>query len=151
MKTEAPAPKRMGRPPSASPIKQPFSVSLDSRVVEGLRKYGGDNLSKGVGKAVGVVAERTGCSAALPDVRPALAGPVRAANGKAKATKKYAGGRVAKTKSRPLGRPVVGIARRVRTNVHLYPTDIEQLRILGGGVVSEGIERAAVWVRAVRL
>ena len=141
--------KRAGRPPTDGPIKQPISVTLDSRVAEGLRKYGDNNLSNGVGLAVAEATDRAGLAAALPDVRAVLAAPAPKAKTKLKGKTKSKRGE--KAASRPLGRPIVGLAPRVRTNIQLYPQVVEQLRILGDGVVSAGIERAAVLVRAVRL
>ena len=128
---------------------------LDPRVAEGLRAYGDDNLSIGVALAAAKAAERAGMAGALPDVRPAMSG----APPKPKAKIKTKGKGKGKTKTkaaadasgRGVGRPVVGIAPRIRTNLHLYPAVVEQLRIFGDGVVAQGIERAAILVRAVRL
>ncbi len=145
MKTAPTATKRMGRPPTGRPIKLPITVMFDERVAEGLRAYGGDNLSVGVARAAAAAAERAGTAPlkALPDVRDAMAGPgVKAkANAKAKGKPKAAG----------RGRPVLGVEPRVRKKVHLYPELVEQLRVFGDGIVSLGIERAALFVRAVRL
>jgi hypothetical protein len=118
---------------------------LDERVAEGLRAYGDDNLSVGVARAAAAAAERAGTVPlkALPDLRDARAGP----RAQAKARTKEKG----KSKPDRRGRPVIGEEPRVRKNVHLYPELVEQLRILGDGIVSLGIERSALFVRAVRL
>jgi uncharacterized protein (DUF4415 family) len=153
MKTQLTSPKRKGRPPTDGPIKRPFNVMLDPRVAEGLRAYGDDNLSIGVALAAAKAAERAGMGGALPDVRTAMSG----APSKPRAKTKTKGKGKTKTKAaadasgRGVGRPVVGIAPRIRTNLHLYPAVVEQLRIFGDGVVAQGIERAAILVRAVRL
>ena len=145
MKTQLTSPKRMGRPPTDGPIKRPFNVMLDPRVAEGLRAYGDDNLSIGVALAAAKAAARAGMGGALPDVRTAMSGAPSKPRAKTK-TKA-----AADASGRGVGRPVVGIAPRVRTNLHLYPAVVEQLRIFGDGVVAQGIERAAILVRAVRL
>jgi uncharacterized protein (DUF4415 family) len=129
----------MGRPPTGRPIKRPINVMLDERIADALRTYGDDNLSAGVARAAAAAAERGGTAppTALPDVREAMAGSGAQAKSSAKAS-----GR---------GRPLAGVRPRVRTNLHLYPELVEQLRAFGDGVVSRGIERAALFVRAVRL
>jgi hypothetical protein len=118
---------------------------LDERVAEGLRAYGDDNLSVGVARAAAAAAERSGIAPlkALPDVRDAMSGPGVHAKARTKVERRTKAGR--------RGRPVVGLDPRVRKNVHLYPELVEQLRVFGDGIVSLGIERAALFVRAVRL
>ena len=142
MKKLPTAAKRLGRPRTGRPIKRPINVMLDQRVAEGLRAYGDDNLSLGVARAATAAAERAGTAPlrALPDLRDAMAD--HRAQSKART----------KGKSKPdrRGRPVIGEEPRVRKNVHLYPELVEQLRILGDGIVSLGIERSALFVRAVR-
>jgi hypothetical protein len=151
MKTQLTSPKRMGRPPTDGPIKRPFNVMLDPRVAEGLRAYGDDNLSIGVALAAAKAAERAGMRGALPDVRTAMSGVPSKPRAKTKGKGKTKIKAAADASGRGVGRPVVGIAPRVRTNLHLYPAVVEQLRIFGDGVVAQGIERAAILVRAVRL
>jgi hypothetical protein len=115
---------------------------LDPRVADGLRAYGDDNLSAGVALAAAEAAERVGPKErkrALPDVREAMAAAPPNPD------------HIAKGSGRSLGRPLVGISPRVRTNLQLFPAVVEQLRIFGDGVVSQGIERAAILVRAVYL
>ena len=124
---------------------------LDPRVAEGLRAYGDDNLSIGVALAAAKAAERAGMGGALPDVRPAMSGAPPKAKTKTKGKGKTKTKAAADASGRGVGRPVVGIAPRIRTNLHLYPAVVEQLRIFGDGVVAQGIERAAILVRAVRL
>ena len=147
MHTPPIAAKRRGRPPTGRPVKRPVQVMLDERVAEALRVYGDDNLSIGVALAAAKAAARVGIDALkpLPDVRTAMAGTA------AKAKAKVRGKAKAKTAAKAAGRPVVGVAPRVRTNLHLYPELVEQLRVFGDGIVSQGIERAAIFVRAVRL
>jgi hypothetical protein len=138
MKAPPIVPKRLGRPPTGGPLKRPVNVMLDSRVAEGLRAYGDGNLSAGVALAAEKAAQLSAAkvSLALPDVRRVLAAPPK--------------GRV-KVAQRDAGRPVIGLAPRVRTNLQMYPELVEQLRLFGEGNVSRGIERAAVIVRAARL
>jgi hypothetical protein len=147
MKKPLTAAKCVGRPPTGRPIKRPINVMFDERVAEGLRAYGDDNLSVGVARAAAATAERAGSAPlkALPDLRDGVAG----AGAQAKATTKKKG--KSKPDRRGPGRPVIGEEPRIRKNVHLYPEMVEQLRMLGDGIVSLGIERAALFVRAVRL
>jgi len=149
MKTASSPRKRLGRPPTNRPLKRPVNVMLDPRVAEGLRAYGAGNLSGGVALAAQNAGERVGAKRALPDVRAAMAGEPRTLEPRTdgKSTRKPDG----LGAGRPLGRPLVGVAPRVRTTIQLYPAVVEQLRFFGDGVVAQGIERAAVLVRAVRL
>lgn len=143
MATPSTAAKRLGRPPTGRPVKRPINVMLDERIAEGLRVYGDDNLSVGVARAAAAAAERGGAAplTALPDVRRVMAGPGVGIKVRSKI----------KERGSVRGRPLVGVRPRVRTNLHLYPELVEQLRVFGDGVVSRGIERAALLVRAVRL
>ena len=137
MKKVLNTPKRMGRPPTGGPLKRPINVMLDSRVAEGLRVYGDDNLSKGVELAAKNAFRADKAElAALPDVRVPLA-----------EGRKPPGNR----KTKKSGRPVAGLSHRVRTTIQMYPELVEELRTFGDGIVSRGIERAALLSGATRL
>lgn len=109
------------------PRKRSVAVMLDPRVDKQLRLYGDDNLSAGVARAAEVALKKFG-RVELPETtrKPAPATGVR-------------------------GRPLVGALRRKRTNVMMYPQLINLLRVFGKKNVSDGIERAAIAARAVKL
>jgi hypothetical protein len=109
------------------PRKINVAVMLDPRVDEQLRHYGKDNLSAGVARAAEAALKKFG-RVELPATprKPAPATGVR-------------------------GRPLLGALRRKRTNVMMYPDLNKLLRVFGGKNVSDGIERAAIAARAVKL
>jgi hypothetical protein len=80
-----------------------------------------------------------------------MAGPAPKGKATVKAKAKSKSKAKAKSAGGGAGRPVVGVTPRVRTHLYLYPELVEQLRVFGDGIVSQGIERAAIFVRAVRL
>lgn len=126
----------MGRPRAKGPVKRPLNVTLDSRVIDGLRGFGDGNVSAGLALAV-KQARLTydGKSVALPDVDDALA----------------RGRETGTTTRKKVGRPIRGPERRVRTTIQIYAATFDHLRKFGEGVVARGIERAAVFVGAVVL
>lgn len=116
--TSPDAKRGRGRPRAAAMQKLALNVMLAPVVAEQLRAYGNGNLSAGIARAAATTA-------------PRLEQPTKAAGGVA----------------RPVGRPPLGEPNKKRVCVTLYADAAKQLRQLGDGNLSGGIERAAIAVR----
>ncbi len=144
----SPPSPRVARPPAtrrrAPSDRRTFNVTIDPRIAKGLRAVGGrlhkdGNYGQLVAGLRMVIQEalvrRRGNKNPLPDVRPLVA----------------AGRKVSRDRSRDDGRPYVGPKKRVRTQLYLAPDLYDALVMFGDGVVSDGIDRVAVYMGVVEL
>jgi len=128
--------KPPGRKPSPDRRRGPVHVMIDRRISEGLRRIGDGNLSAGVALVIQKAKKRRhGSTSPLPDVRAVL-GLARKRSDDAK---------------RPVGNPILGTEKRLRTTIQLFPEEAELLWHFGDEVVSQGIERAALFTGDVTL
>jgi hypothetical protein len=123
---------RLARNPDSS--KAEFNVMLDPRVADKLRDHGGGNLSAGIQLAA---------DEALKTVQDDKEWLLAIRRPKPTAVKHTV------RRARAVGRPTFGKKPRRRANVMLYPELREELRMLGEGNLSSGIERAAVLAQVV--
>src|ERR1700722_7191532 len=117
---------RLARNPDS--LKAEFNVMLDPRIAEKLRDHGGGNLSAGIqlaaDEAFKSVEDEEAAVLAIRRPKPVVKHTTR--------------------RPRAVGRPTFGKKPRRRSNVMLYPQLRDELRVLGEGNLSSGIERAAV-------